>query len=713
MASKIEILDNLVANQIAAGEVIERPASVVKELIENSIDAGSTRIQVEIEDGGRKLIRVLDNGEGIAKDDVILAFERHATSKIREASDLFSIRTLGFRGEALPSIAAVSKVTVKTRTAEDTVGSLLRVEGGELREQKDVGMAVGTDFTVEDIFFNTPARYKYLKTVTTELGQISDIFNRIALAEPQIAMTLTHNGKLISRTPGTDRLQDTILSIFGRELVDSLLQVEHEESYVQVSGYITDPTVHRSSRKHQVFFVNDRYVRSSLLSRGVDDGYANLLPPNKYPIVFLSVNINPIHVDVNVHPAKFEVKFSRPEIVMDTVTKGIRRALLEANLLPTFKPIKKIVDKQSKSIIQEKSLFEQDQIEDFNTSMSNSILDDTGAEASIDASRRTDASVGASTSVDKEITYSEDARSVSEKSGDTQYVQNLSTSGRVAERMKDMDHLLEHAQQKNWDPLKGRGLDSQEKGNSYSGGKKSLPLSSSRRQYPGSDREAAEFADKNTDQRRGSGEEVQKVDQKLNNRGSFIAELLPIGQIHQTYIIAQGKDGFYVLDQHVVHERILYEELMKTFRTRGLPSQTLLIPLTLELTLKEIQAIQENSALFDKLGFAVEHFGGNTVIIRAVPGQIDGRPDKDLFLEIVDLILEDKNAGDRAELYKYLITTLSCKGAIKAGEHLEQGEMIRLLQELSKTENPLFCPHGRPILFHISEHDLLKAFQRI
>lgn len=621
MPSKIRVLDDLVANQIAAGEVIERPASVVKELLENSIDAGSTRIQVVIREGGRKSIQVIDNGEGIFRDDLSRAFQRHATSKLQKAADLFSIRTLGFRGEALSSIVTVSKVLVKTRTAQETVGSLIRIQGGEIMEEGQLGMAVGTDFLVADLFFNTPARYKYLKSVTTELGQISDIFNRISLANPEISMSLTHNGRLISQTPGNNRLKDTILSIYGRELVDSLIEVDHEENYIKLSGYITSPVQYRSSRKHQSFFINGRYVPSTLLSKGVDEGYTNILPPNRYPIVFLLIKLNPIHVDVNVHPRKLQVKFSRPEMVQDVVIKGIHRALKDADYLPEFKPMKKIIDQQVRLAQPEKSLFNLNQKEEFAIPLTNNTkVDDTGIEASIEASVTTDASAGANTSVN-------DTLNLVEKT--------------PFERLNSLNRSV-----------------------------------------------------------------VKSVST------NFIAELLPIGQIHQTYIIAQGQDGFYVIDQHVAHERVLYEELMKSFRTKGLPSQRILIPLTIELTLKEVQAIRENLQLFDRLGFEIEDFGGNTVIIRGVPKRVDQRPDKALFLEIVDLILDQKTS-DPARLYDQLITKLSCTRAIKAGEFLDSVEMVQLLADLSKTENPRFCPHGRPILFHVSERDLLKAFQRI
>ncbi len=502
---------------------------------------------------------------------------------------------------------------------------------------------------------------------------------------------------------------DTVLSIYGRELVDNLIEVEYEESYIKVWGYVTRPSIYRSSRKHQSYYVNDRYVKSQLLSRGVSEAYSNLLPDRRHPIVFLFIKINPIHVDVNVHPAKFEVKFSRPEMMMDVVAKGIRQSLIKADYLPTFKPMAKKTRQSQENEVELASLFEDKQI---------SL--DTGRDASMDAStvKVADANTDAYTG----ITF--------DKKNEKNYIQNSqSSSSRVAERLAKLDY-----QKENWDPLY-RGVESKSK--SIQGRiaptkvrdleKKNLEIcneSDIMGQYSDNKNEVKkdvgvkqrhpELAD--DDLVDTSIQQVQKDQTTFNTPkglGAFIAQLLPIGQIHKTYIIAESKDGLYVFDQHVVHERILYEDLMERFRKKGLPSQALLIPLTLELTLKEIQAIQQNIEIFNQLGFEIEHFGGNTVMVNAVPRRVDERPDKDLFLEIIDLILEEKKVSDRARLYNKLITIMACKGAIKAGEYLEQGEMIRLLQKLSKTENPRFCPHGRPIFFHISEHDLLKAFQRI
>lgn len=732
MASKkIRVLDEVIANQIAAGEVIERPASVVKELVENSIDAGSSRIQVEIIDGGRTSIRILDNGEGIPKVDVVTAFERHATSKISDASDLFAIRTLGFRGEALGSIAAISKVNIRTRTEDELTGTQIRIEGGEIKDQRDVGMAVGTDFVVEDLFYNTPARYKYMKTVNTEMGQISDLFNRIAVAEPQISMSLAHNGRLINRTPGTGRLLDTLLSLFGRELVEDLVEVDYEDSYIKVWGFATKPTTYRSSRKHQSFYVNGRFVRSNLLSRGVRDAYANLLPQNRHPIVFLFIKINAIHVDVNVHPAKMEIKFSRPEMVVDVVTKGIRQALKDGEYLPVFRPMEKVKAMGEKEEVELASLFGDDG-QDFEKKEDYKF--DTDADAGIDASTyRADASTDASVGI---LSNKNDTPAQEEIGAeDVRFTQDQSTVSRLNERLANLKY-----EKKNWDPQyrsydednkyrRGRGQDqrSGEQILNQQGTHQQVisdEAAKNHQSFVHTETGSQSFSpDQQKSQHRqptelmydamNSAREVTQKQVTSKKTGAFIANLLPIGQIHNTYIIAQGKDGFYVLDQHVVHERILYEELMDTFRKKGLPSQILLIPITLELTFKEIQAIEENDELFQQMGFEVEHFGGNTVIVRSVPKRVDERPDKDLFLEILDLILEEGKAGDRAQLYDKLITTMSCKGAIKAGEHLEQGEMIQLLKKLSQTENPRFCPHGRPILFHITEKDLLKAFQRI
>jgi len=377
----IKQLTENVSNQISAGEVVERPSSIVKELIENSIDAGSTKILVEIDNGGRDKVRVKDNGSGIAEDDIELAFARYATSKIEEVNDLYSINTLGFRGEALASIASVSKIKISSRTTDSMKGTYMQLNGGKVIKKEATGTQVGTDIIIEDIFFNTPARFKYLKTINTEFSHISNIVSREAMAYPHIQFNLIHNDNQVLKTPGTGNLLDIIYSIYGQEMVDMLIPIEYEENYVKLSGYIAKPEFTRSSRIYQLFFVNNRPVNNRCLNRGVDKGYYSLLPSGRYPVVVMKVKLNQILVDVNVHPTKREVQFSRDEIIENVVKKGIKASLSELNLAPKFKRDKsKDINKKKEKRLQSLDFNDKTNKSERNIEKNNNKVDETNIE---------------------------------------------------------------------------------------------------------------------------------------------------------------------------------------------------------------------------------------------------------------------------------------------------------------------------------------------
>lgn len=337
MPKQIKKLPQEVVSKIAAGEVIERPASVVKELVENSIDADSDKIEIKVNNGGKDLIQVIDTGYGMTREDAELALERHATSKITEANDLFSIRSLGFRGEALPSIAAISRLTMKTRTEDKLGGTLVKINGGEIKKIEDAGCPIGTNIIVKDLFYNTPVRYKYLKTSATEIRRISDIVNRLALAYPEITFKLSHNQKKVLETPGNGNLMDTILSVYGKEVAKSMIAVDYEDKYMQVSGYVSKPNISRASKKHQSFFINRRYIKSRALSEAISKAYHTLLAKGRHPIAILTIKLNPVLVDVNVHPTKMEVNFSREKEVASVLQNGVKEALSNADLIPEVK----------------------------------------------------------------------------------------------------------------------------------------------------------------------------------------------------------------------------------------------------------------------------------------------------------------------------------------------------------------------------------------
>lgn len=639
----IKQLPEFVSNQISAGEVIERPASIVKELVENSIDAESTQILVEIENGGRDKIRVKDNGKGIVEDDIKLAFSRFATSKIESVNDIYSIRTLGFRGEALASIAAVSKIEIYSQSREAVKGCFMKLEGGEIIKKSPAGIPIGTDLIVTDVFFNTPARYKYLKTINTEFGHISSIVTREALAYPEIQFTLYHNQNEVLKTPGTGNLLDTIYTIYGEELVTKLIPIEYEESYVQISGFIAKPEFTRSSRIYEMFFVNKRSIHNRGLSQGVEKAYSNILPPGRHPVVFLKIKLNQILVDVNVHPGKKEIKFSREEIVEQIITKGIRKTLSNHNLAPQFK-----TKKTSK--VTEKS---QESLNFYNTiaTEKNRIIKNNNLEYS--------------------NKNKSNLNSPNKNNSNLQYPNNSHYKTKFNHKM-NMDF-------------------------SDKDFKKSNSLYYKKTKYI-------------DDQ--GIAEE-EKQENKENK-----TEMLPerikriLGQIENTYIVAEGIDGLYLIDQHNAHERILYENNCEKYKEQDIITQPLLVPVNIELTLEEKEIINKYTGDLKSLGFKIEGFGTNSFIITEVPLIIRNLSSRIIVRDLIDNIIDNGKTLNQAEMVNSMLTYMSCRAAIKAGKHLETIEMENLLIDLFKTDNPNRCPHGRPIIVHLSSEEIARSMGR-
>ena len=590
-----------VANQISAGEVVERPASVVKELVENSIDAGSSKILIEVENGGRDRIRVKDNGSGIIAEEMELAFSRYATSKIKSINDLYSIKTLGFRGEALASISSVSHLEISSRSDQALKGKYLKLTDNKVLNEKPIGIPVGTDIVVKDLFYNTPARYKYLKTTNTEFGQISSVVNKEALAYPQIQFTLNHDGKQVLQTPGTGKLFDTIFAIYGQGLVEHLLPLDFEDRYIYLSGYIARADYYRSSRIYQLFFVNRRCVNNPILNRGTEDGYRGLLPPGRFPVVFINLKLNQILVDVNVHPTKREVKFSRDEIIKDVITKGIR-----------------------------------------------SILSTT------DSSPR---------------------------------LMLKSTTRNIPVKENLQQGKLAFSQQ---EKIKERSL-AREK---Y--------LSPPPENIPAKEEIKSE---------KPPGKKVEKNEQAEAQTTPSVQKIL--GQImNNTYIVAEATDGIYIIDQHNAHEQILYESYYHKYIKKQVISQPLLIPITIELTLPEKELINKYWAELHQLGIKLENFGGSSIIIQEVPVIMKKRPSKQVIEELLDNLLEQGKTLNQAEIIKEIITFMSCRSAIKAGKELGQQEIKRLVDDLFKSANPFRCPHGRPIIVHLTGNDINKGLGR-
>lgn len=604
--AEIKQLSREVADQISAGEVIERPASVVKELVENAIDAGSDKILIEVDNGGKDKIRVKDNGSGIRGKKLELAFSRYATSKIENINDIYSLRTLGFRGEALASIASVSKIEVLSRFQDEMNGNKIIIKGSKVIKKEPAGCPQGTDITVRDLFYNTPARFKYMKTTNTEFGHISNTVCNEALGYPQIQFTLKHNNKQVLQTPGTGNLKDSVYAIYGGELTSKLIPVDFKDEYIQVRGFITRPDFYRSSRIYEKFFVNQRIVHNSNLNRAVEAGYKNFLPSGKYPVVFLFIKLNPILVDVNVHPAKKEIKFSRNQVIREVIKNGIKDKLVSIDTSPKIKRQKKD-SKNRKEKVKEKKL-----------------------------------------QFGKKDESSESKKTREEIEKNRQNVDNADNVYKTTEERK---------------------TDSKR------------PVSEVRENHTEEQEEAVP---------------VTKV----------------LGQIHNTYIIAEIEDGFYIIDQHAAHERILYEQLMQEYENKKIVSQQLLTPITLELTPTEIEIVNKYKSHLENSGIKLEEFGGNSFIVRELPVLLKNKSGKSIVKDMIDNLVDSGKTMKQSEIMEEIITYMSCRGAVKAGEHLDNRELKKMISGLFQSANPYRCPHGRPAIIHFSADELAKEVER-
>jgi DNA mismatch repair protein MutL len=648
MSNRIKVLDPITANQIAAGEVVERPASVVKELVENAVDAGASKIEVEVIAAGVELIRVTDNGCGMQREDAVLAFQRHATSKISSSSDLGEISTLGFRGEALPSIASVSNMETITREANCLEGTRLLISGGKIDQVQDAGCPVGTTFVVRDLFFNTPARRKFLKSDATELGQISDVLNRLAMAYPKISFKLINQGRVLLYTSGNGSLLETVSQVYGRELARDMLPIS-VEGELALGGLLSKPQHTRSTRAQQTFFINGRYIRSKALTEAVAEGYHTLIPSNRYPIVVLNLQLQPNMVDVNVHPTKLEVRFSK-EASLGFVADAIRDALT-SNLL-----IQGLENKSVPSLAEPTPLSYQPDTKDLPLF--------TGEETYIQSSLKAVSILQPFTNAGQVVPSVETRAAICP---DTTFTKP--DANKVV--------LLQSEQQKDAKEPKSMFVD----------------ISTPSHVTQAAPAEVIY--------------EAQGVEASL----SKLPDLEPLGQIDLTYIVAKGLEGLYIIDQHAAHERLNYEELWSKAASGQIESQLLLDPITLELTNQEMELLVENIFQFSDLGLLLEHFGGNTFLLRGHPTDIDNP--QELIRDLLELFTQGEKKIEARKLREEIIYMLACKSSITANKRLSTSEMEHLLWRLGQAENPFSCPHGRPTIIAISVAELAKRFQRV
>ena len=719
----IVLLDELTINKIAAGEVVERPASVIKEMVENSIDAGATNICVEIKNGGISYIRVTDNGKGIAEDDMVIAFERHATSKIRQASDLDIVKSMGFRGEALASIAAVANVEMISKTQDAKIGNRVVIEAGELLEKEEVAASNGTIITVKNLFFNTPVRYKFLKKDYTESGYIEDAITRLALINPDISFKLINTGKTIIQTNGDGNIANVIYSIFGKDVANAILKVDYTYEDIHITGVCGKPEIARSNRANQLFFVNKRFVRDKILSGAIEKAFKGLLPIGKYGFVVLNLDMPPIDVDVNVHPAKLEVRFQDENKIFKAVYHAIQDTLLKSELVENVNNEKKeITEVQKTEAYEENSknqnmentnrmsglfkkfslphlkkeekasnTFEQNNfIEDIFNNKNVTKEENNDKTQKIEIIQRNNDDGNNNENTIKIETIKE------EQKNDNNNIENKEEISYVNEENKETTAAAILTQM-----VKDK-IETEVKAENFGTMYEQIfgtPLKKEEEKQECVENNASDIISENVTLFEES-EEYNKIPYKF------------IGIAFKTYIIFELDNELYILDQHAAHERILYEKVKENYYSdTKKDSQLLLIPDVITLTHKEMNIAKENLDKFERAGFVLEEFGENTFKLTGVPNICLELDNKELFLETLDEINSVARTA-KQEIEDRFIATIACKAAVKANMALTKEEVDSLMEKLLKLPNPFTCPHGRPTTIKMTKTDIEKKFAR-
>ena len=687
---KIVLLDELTINKIAAGEVIERPASVVKELVENSIDAGATNITVEIQNGGISKIRIIDNGSGMSKDDLEFAFERHATSKIRKAADLENVKSMGFRGEALASIAAIAHVELVSKTEDDNIGHKIVVEGGKILEIEDSASQKGTTITVSNLFFNTPVRYKFLKKDFTEAGYIEDAVTRIAIANPNIAIKLINGNKTIIQTNGNGDLKTVIYTIYGKEIAEGLLEVNYEYEGIKVTGAIGKPEIARNNISYQMFFVNKRYIKDKTLSAGVEQAFKGLIPIGKYGVVVLNIEIEPNKIDVNVHPTKLEIRFQEEQKVFKAIYHSVKDTLLKGDLVKEVER-EPVVEEQKLEVNQEPVKLEENKIKTEQVVEPKVETEDIKKSGFMGLFKKKEKDADEfienySTNTLQEIFAEKSAGQPEEVEIPTQEQKNKMED--IIEKQKELENpKVEEPTSKDFDEMYVKTF-----------GK--LPET----------QKIEENSNKIDVKTLKEVENISVFEEKENY--NTIPKYKFIGALFSTYLVIEMKDEIYIIDQHAAHERVMYEKVKKNFyNNMEKDSQIMLLPDIIELSHKERAIVKENTDLFKKAGFIIEEFGDNTIRLIGVPSLCMDLDTKELFLEILDEI-DTVAITAKQEKEDKFISTIACKAAVKANMKLTNEEVDTLMRQLLVLPNPFTCPHGRPTAIKMTRYDIERKFNR-
>lgn len=680
--SKIKVLDQITIDKIAAGEVIERPASVVKELVENAIDAGATAVTVEIKEGGISFIRIADNGCGIDKEDVQNAFLRHSTSKIRSVEDLSGIRSLGFRGEALSSICAVSQVELITKTKDNVLGTKYMIAGGKEEGIEDTGAPDGTTFLIRQLFYNTPARRKFLKTPMTEASHIGDLMMRLSLSHPEISFQFINNGQSKLHTSGNGQLKDVIYHVYGREIAKNLLAVDYYENGIHITGYIGAPIISRGNRNFENYFVDGRYIKSSIIFKGIEDAYKDFSMQHKYPFVVLHIDVEGEEVDVNVHPTKMELRFSNQQAMYNAVYEAVDKALHHKELIPHV-----TLDVPKAHVPAEKPVPKKEE---------NPVT----------------------------FTASQSAKAVTPAVSAKPPVPPVKSSP-VKPQERNLDYFMDqmkkrvasyHAQNSSAEVKSKTDLFKPE--NQADRIREAVTYNSQKINKPEVLKMVEKPITKPVVKQDKTPELVQEKPQQLNFfEDKFLTkevknEYKLIGQVFDTYWLVEYHDNLYIIDQHAAHERILYEKTLKGMKNREFTSQMISPPIILNLSMPEEELLKTYMDQFTRIGFEIEEFGQESYAVRAVPDNLFSIAKKDLLMEMLDS-LSEINRNQASDLIDEKIASMSCKAAVKGNMKLSATEVDALIGELLTLDNPYHCPHGRPTIIAMSKRELEKKFKRI
>lgn len=660
---KIAVLDQQTIDKIAAGEVVERPASVVKELVENAIDAGATQITVEIKEGGIGYIRITDNGSGMEKDDIPVAFLRHSTSKIRSADDLLGVSSLGFRGEALSSISAVAMVELITKTKENALGNRCCIEGGVQKSLEEIGAPDGTTFIIRNLFYNTPARKKFLKSEMSEASAIHELMTHLAMSHPEVGFKVLIGGQMRIQTSGNGNLKDVIYHLYGRDVAMRLIEVDREEGPLHVRGFLGKPEISRGNRNYENYFVNGRYVKSRIIAKGIEDGYKTFMMQHRYPFVCLDIHMDGKMLDVNVHPTKMELRFSNQNLVYDLLERMTKDALFGRELIPEV-----TLDEPKKQVVMPEKAPQQ--------------------------------VPPVQTLREPESTYQ-----VQKPEQKVPLEKMWTTPEPQKEPVKPQDKNLEYFMEQ----MRKRVEERYKAPEAPAPTEQRVTTETAQSTVPEQSATVPETPVEEKPPQK--PEQLDLFDGKLLSKEAAVHHVI-IGQLFDTYWLVQFGEKLYIIDQHAAHEKVLYERLMKDLRNRTFQSQMLSPPIILNLSMQEEELFLKYRSCFTEMGFEIEEFGEKAYAVRAVPANLPGVARREILMELLDSLSDITGSGNSESLMDK-VASMSCKAAVKGNHQMSAMEAKALIDELLSLENPYNCPHGRPTIISMSKYELEKKFKRI